>query len=162
MGRSFGARLSARYVLQLSGRQSRRLAPPDQPIAPADRLAALSRDPGEIVELGLEPYLRLAPTLALGGGVHHWRKGADTYTYVLNQPPIEGTEPEVLAIGTRENGTRISAFLSFAHDGLRRDGTVGLPMDAQIRWEKVIGSSLGRVPAKNSIVAQLRLYARIF
>ena len=162
MGKSFGARLSARYVLQLAGRLNKRLAPPDQPIAPADRLAALSRDPGEIIEFGIEPYLRMAPTLALGGGVHHWSKAADTYTYVLNQPPIEGTTPDVLAIGTKENGTRINAFLSFAHDGRRKDGTVGMPMDASIRWEKVIGSSLGRVPAKNSIVAQLRLYKKIF
>ena len=162
MGRGFGARLSARYVLQLAGRVSRRVAPPDQPIAPAATLAVLNRDPGEIMEFGVEPYVRMARTLALGAGVHRWSKAADEYTYVVNQEPIEGTTPEVLAIGSKENGTRINAFLSFAHDGRRKDGSVGLPMDASIRWEKVVGSSLGRVPAKNSVVAQLRLYGRIF
>ena len=162
MGSGFGARLSARYVLQLSGRVSRRVAPPEQPIAPAATLAVLNRDPGEIVEFGIEPYVRMARTLALGAGVHRWSKAADRYSYVVNQEPIEGTTPDVLAIGTKENGTRLTAFLSFAHDGRRTYGSVGLTMDATIRWEKVVGSSLGRVPAKNVVVAQLRFYRKLF
>lgn len=158
----FGARITARYVHQLPGRVTSRITPPDQPIAPASATAELERDPGEIVELGIEPFIRIAPTLALVAGVRRWSKGADSYTYTRSQPPIEGLSPDLLAIGSRENATLLSASLSFAHPGIRKDGTIGLPMDAALRWERVIGSSLGRVPQRHTVAVQLRLYRKLF
>jgi hypothetical protein len=157
-----GARLTARYVLQLPGRKDRRLSPPDQPLAPAATVAAVEWDPGEIVEGSFEPFLRIGPTLALSAGVRHRSKRADHYSYVRNQAPIEGTTPDVLAIGSAQNATSVSAGLTWAHDGRRRDGTVGMPMDASLRWEKVTRSSLGRVPASESVSMALRFYRRIF
>lgn len=162
MGGGFGARVTARYVYQLPGRLTRRISPPDQPIAPAGNTAAVERDPGEILEVGIEPYLRLGPTLALIAGVRRWTKGADSYTYVRNQTPIEGLSPDVLAIGTKENGAVLSAGLSFAHDGKRKDGSMGFPMDASLRWERVIGSSVGRVPMRHTVAVQLRFYRKLF
>jgi hypothetical protein len=138
------------------------LSPPDQPIVFAALTADVERDPGEIMEIGVEPYLRIAPTLALLGGIRRWSKSADTYRYLQSQAPIDGTSPEVLALGSKENGTVISLGVSLAHDGRRKDGTTGLPMDASLRWEKVVGSSLGRVAAKESVVAGIRFYRRLF
>jgi len=157
-----GARITARYVLQLPGRQQRRLTPPDQPIAPANTLAAVQRDPGEIVEGSLEPYARIAPHFALVAGVRHWRKGSDKYSYAPNQDSIPGTTPDVLALGSRENGTVLSAALSFVHDGARLDGRRGMPIDAVLRGELVVGSSQGRVPVRQSISLILRLYRKMF
>ena len=157
-----GARLTARYVLQLPGRKDRRLSPPDQPLAPAATVAAVEWDPGEIVEGSFEPFLRIGPTLALTAGVLHRSKRADHYSYVRNQAPIEGTTPDVLAIGSEQNATAVSAGLTWAHDGRRRDGTVGMPMDASLRWEKVTRSSRGRVPASESVSMALRFYRKIF
>lgn len=157
-----GARLTARYVLQLPGRQDRRLAPPDQPFAPAATLAAVEWDPGEIMEGSFEPFLRIGPTLALTAGVRYRSKGADQYSYVRNQAPIEGTTPDVLAIGSKQNATAFSVGLSFAHDGRRRDGTVGMPIEAALRWEKTTGSTLGRVPANESVSVALRFFRRMF
>src|SRR5262249_20661006 len=85
VARHIGARVTARYVLQLPGRQNRRLSPPDQPFALASTLAGVERDPGEIVEGILEPYLRIAPHFSIVGGIRHWNKGVDKYKYVLNQ-----------------------------------------------------------------------------
>jgi hypothetical protein len=162
MAGGVGARVTARYVYQLPGRLSRRITPPDQPIAPVAFTAALERDPGEIIELGVEPYLRIAPTLALTAGFRRWSKGADKFSYVRNQPPIEGVSPETLAIGTRENGMVASAGLSYVHGGRRKDGSIGLPMDVALRFEQVIGSSLGRVPVRQTLAVQLRLYRKLF
>lgn len=158
----FGARVTARYVLQLPGRQSRRLTPPDQPIAAAATLAAVERDPGEIIEGALEPYLRIAPRFALVAGLRHWEKSADKYKYVANQAPISGTTPDVLALGSKEDGTALSAALSFVHDGTRKDGARGIPIDAVLRGELVVGSSLGQVPVRQSISFMLRLYRKMF
>jgi len=158
----FGARVTARYVLQLPGRQNRRLTPPDHPIALVSTLAAVERDPGEIVEGVLEPYVRIASHFSVVGGIRHWMKGADKYTYAPNQAPIEGTSPDVLAIGSKENGTVLTAALSLVHDGLRKDGTVGAPLEAVLRGEWVVGSGEGRVPAKQSLSFQLRIYHKLF
>ena len=157
-----GARLTARYVLQLPGRQERRLSSPDHPLAPAASLATVEWDPGEIVEGSFEPFVRIGPTLALTAGVRHRSKGADHYSYVRNQAPIEDTTPDVLAIGSKQNATALSVGLSFTHEGRRRDGTVGMPMEAALRWEKVTRSSRGRVPASESVSMALRFYRRIF
>lgn len=157
-----GARLTARYVLQLSGRLNRRLAPPDQPFAPASTLAAVEWNPGEIVEGSFEPFLRIAPALALTAGVRHRSRKADTYTYVRNQVPIEGTTPDVLAIGSGQNATAFSAGLSYAHGGVGRDGKPGMPMDAALRWEKTTGSTTGRVPAAETLSVMLRFYRKVF
>jgi hypothetical protein len=157
-----GARVTARYVLQLPGRQNRRITSPEQPIAPAATLAGVERDPGEIVEGMLEPYVRIAPHFSLVGGIRHWTKGIDRYKYAPNQTPIPGITPDVLAVGSKENGTVLSATLSFVHDGLRQDGTAGIPIDAMLHGELVVGSSQGRVPAKQTISLGLRLYRKIF
>ena len=161
-GGHFGARVTARYVLQLPGRQSRRLTPPDQPIAPASTLADVERDPGEIMEGVLEPYLRIASHFSIVGGIRHWAKGLDKYKYVPNQDSIPGTTPDVLALGSKENGTTLSAALSFVHDGLRKDGTTGAPIDAVLRGELVVGSSQGRVPVRQSLSFMLRIYRKLF
>ena len=158
----FGARVTARYVVQLPVTLMRRLAPPDQPFAPASSLASVERDPGEIVEGILEPWFRIARHFAITGGVRHWRKPADRYAYAAGQAPILDTSPDVLAIGSRENGTALSAGLSFVHDGVRADGRRGAPLDATLRGELVVGSTEGRVPVKQSISLTLRLYPKLF
>ncbi len=155
-----GARITGRYVLQLPGRLDRRLSPPDQPIAPANTQAAVERDPGEIVEASVEPFVRIAPTLALSVGVRYWSKGLDRYKYLPNQTPIAGTDPSVLAIGSKQNATVLSAGVSFADPGARVGSRSSLPMDAFLRWEMVTGSSQGQVPARQSVSFGLRLYRR--
>jgi hypothetical protein len=35
-------------------------------------------------------------------------------------------------------------------------------MDAAVRWERVIGSSLGRVPERHTVGVQLRFYRKLF
>jgi hypothetical protein len=157
-----GARITARYVLQLPGRQERRLTPPDQPIAPAVTLAAVERDPGEIVEGMVEPYVRIAPHFALVGGLRHWSKGIDKYKYVPNQDSIPGTTPDVLAQGSKESGTVLSAALSFVHDGARKEGKRGMPLDATLRGELVVGSREGRVPVRQSLSFLIRVYRKMF
>jgi hypothetical protein len=157
-----GARVTGRYVLQLPGMQDRRVAPPDLPIALASTLARVQRDPGEIIEGSFEPFVRIGPTLSLVAGVRYWSKQADTYSYAANQAPIEGVDISVLGKDSQENGTALSAMLSFVHGGARLDGTVGLPMEAALRWETIAGSTLGRVPAKQSVSMVLRLYHTLF
>jgi hypothetical protein len=122
----------------------------------------VERDPGEIIEGAVEPYLRIASRFSIVGGIRYWSKGADKFTYVPGQESIPGTTPDVLAIGSKENGTVLSAALSFVHDGVRKDGRIGAPMDAVLRGELVTGSTRGRVPVKQSISVMVRFYKKVF
>lgn len=157
-----GARFTGRYVRQLSDQQERRLTPPSRPLAAAAKQAQVEWDPGDIIEAGVEPFLRIAPTLALTAGVRHWSKGVDKYTFARPVTPIPGLNPDDLAIDSKQNGTAFSAGLSFSHDGRRADGTRGLPMDASLKWEKTTRSSLGRVPVNESVTVMLRFYRKLF
>ena len=76
--------------------------------------------------------------------------------------PWNVLDPTVLAQGSKSNATLVSAGFSFTHSGVRRDGRVGLPLDAMIRGQMVIGSNQGRVNADRSVVFGLRVYAKIF
>jgi hypothetical protein len=81
---------------------------------------------------------------------------------VRTQAPIESTGIDVLSIGSKQNATAWFAGLHFSHDGARRDGTRGLPMDAWLRWEMIASSSMGRVPATQSLSVMLRFYRKAF
>src|SRR5439155_19160039 len=63
-----GARLTGAYTLQFPGSLTRRVAPPEQPIAPASRTAEVRRDPGEIWRVSAQPFFRLGSSLSLFAG----------------------------------------------------------------------------------------------
>jgi len=153
-----GARLTGRYVYQRPGRIDRRVRDPDQPIAVAGLLTQLVRDPGEIIEGMVEPYVRIAPSLALVGGARLWSKAEDRWSYAPGSAGIPGVDPQLLGRGSRERAVALSAGVSFVHSGLRRDGTRGLPMDAGLRYEWVAAASAGRVAATRGVSILLRFY----
>ena len=154
----FGARLTGRYVYQRPGRIDRRVRDPDQPIAASRLLTQLVRDPGDIIEGMVEPYMRIAPSLALVGGARLWSKGEDRWSYAPGTAGIPGVDPQLLGRGSRERAVALSAGVSFVHSGLRRDGTQGQPMEAGLRYEWVAASSAGRVAATRAVSILLRFY----
>lgn len=152
-----GARVSAGYNLQLPGNQNRRVAPAGQ-LAPAASLAAVRCDPGDELHIGARPFFRLAPFLALSASADYWRRGTDRYSYVAGQPPIEGVDLAVLALGSRADALVLGGALGFAHSGLDRHGTMRLPLDASVRYERVARSGMGLVSDSHLVRVDLRFY----
>jgi hypothetical protein len=155
----FGARLSAGYNLQLPGNQNRRVAP-EGTLAPAAALAAVRRDPGDVVRAGVQPFFRMTPFLALSGSAEYWRRGGDGYEYVAGQPPVEGVDVAVLAAGSRADALVLGGALTFMHSGRDRHGAVRLPLDAAVRYTRVARSTMGLVADAHTLQVDLRLYAR--
>lgn len=159
---SYGARAMAGYTLQLAGSEQRRIAPPDQPIAWADRLAGVSRNPGDILTIGVTPFVRLAETFALVGGAVWRRKGLDRVTLADGQPEIPGAPVDLLARETDGSWTTATVGLSYSTPATVRNGRPRLPLDAGLTWEAVVASSGDlRVVKHAGVRFWLRLYGRM-
>jgi len=155
-------RLAGWYTRQLAGNQQRRIGPPDRPIQDLATLAALRKDPGDIVGVGVFPGYRLTPTLALVAGAEWWTRGDDNYAYADGQPALEGLDPQTLAIESAASAVTVRAGLTFFHPGDRTVGGSGAPLAASVTWERVVAASGGRVPKAESVRATLRIYSRFW
>jgi len=157
-----GARFQGSFNLQLPGNQNRRVAPPSMPLAPAGTLAGVRRDPGDVLRLSAQPFIRLAPLLSLFGSIDYWRHGEDQYNYVTGQPPIPGVDVQALATGSRSDALLVAGGISFSHTGIDKRGRVRTPLDASIRYQRIIRSQNGIVPDANTVRIDLRLYAGLW
>jgi hypothetical protein len=138
------------------------VTPLDQPLVLPATLARLERRAGNLLEGSFQPYVRIASNFSVVAGISHWRKRVDRYNYAAGQDQVPAIDPNVLAQDSKANATSLSAGLSFAHSGVRRDGRIGLPLDATVSAQMVAGSSAGRVEARRSVVFQMRVYGRVF
>lgn len=155
-------RVGGWYTRQFAGNQQRRIGPPDQPIQEVRTLAALRKDPGDIVGVGVFPAYRFTSSLAFLAGAEWWSKGRDSYAYVADQPPLEGLDPQMLAIDSEATALTFRAGLTFSHRGARQPGGAGTPLDASVTWERVVSATGGRVPKAESVRAMLRVYTRFW
>ena len=158
----FGARLSGTYVRQLARTIATRVTPPGQPYVGPDRLRSVRRDPGDVVALGLQPFFRLARTLALQAGLHHWSRGSDTYTYSSPADALPGIDANVLAEDSKASATALAVGITYANPGRLRRGGTGLPVDASWRYERILRSGGGRVPDTHVLRGQFRVYFGIW
>lgn len=150
-------RVAGWYNLQLAGNQLRRIGPPSQPIQFANRTAALSRNPGDVIGVTILPAYRFTPRFAFIGGVEWWHRGEDAFKYVEGQVPLDGIDPALLAVESAASALTLRGGLTWSHPG---EG--GSPLDATVTWERVISAGGGRVPQSEIIRGMLRIYGRIW
>ncbi len=150
-------RVAGWYNLQLAGNQLRRIGPPSQPIQFVNRTAALSRNPGDVIGVTILPAYRFTPRFAFVGGVEWWRRGEDVYEYVEGQLPLEGLDPNLLAVESAASALTVRSGLTWSHPG-----GGGAPLDATVTWERVVSAGGGRVPQSEIVRAMLRIYGRIW
>jgi hypothetical protein len=158
-----GARAVAGYSLQLAGSANRRITRPDQPMPWVDRFATISRNPGDMLMVGVTPMIRLAPTLALTGGVLWRHKGADVVTLGAGQEEIPGASPSELALETDGSWTTATVGLTYSVPATMQGDTPQRPLDAGVVWESIVSSSGPLRVTKNAgIKFWLRLYSKLF
>jgi hypothetical protein len=141
-----GARVSAGYNRQLAGTLERRTSA--APLAYASTLAEVSRDPGDEVTLGFEPFLRLAPGFALTLGVQHGSRGAEEYT-LSGGGSAPGAAPAQSA--TLFGG----GFTYSSFDGRPSRGT---PVEARVAFREVVSATGGIVERTRTAWFQLRMF----
>ncbi|HUR95715.1 MAG TPA: hypothetical protein VMY76_14120 [Gemmatimonadales bacterium] len=158
----WGLRAEGMYTRQLAGDYLARVAPPTQPLAPIDRLSAVTRDPGDVLSLAVRPFFRLAPTFAIQGSAMHWSRGEDAVTYLTPEDEIPGIDAGVLAENSKASATLLGLGITYSSPGRLRAGGTGLPIDASWSYERIVRTSGGIVPDRHAFRARFRAYFGLF
>ena len=153
-----GARFTGTYVRRLSSDIARRVTAPGQPLVGPERLAFVRRDPGDILSIGVQPFYRLARSLALSAGLEHWTRKSDVVSYSNPADAIPGVDASILAAESSANATLLSVGLTYANPGGLRPGGTGLPVDASWSYERVLRAGGGRVPDTHAVRGKFRVY----
>ena len=152
----FGARLSGSYVRQLASDLQLRVGAPGTLVGP-DRLAFVRRDPGDILAINVQPFIRLARTFALQVGLQHWSRKTDEVSYRSPADALPGVDPSIVA-EPAANATMFSAGVTYSNPGRLRPGGSGLPIDAGWNYERVLRSGNGTVPNAHRLQGRFRVY----
>ena len=153
-----GARFTGSYLRQLPSNISTRVTSPGQPLVGPERLALVRRDPGDIIALGVQPFYRLARTIALQAGVEQWSRSTDRVSYADPATALAGVDAALLAVDSKVNATLLSLGITYANPGGLRPGGKGLPVDASWAYERVLRSGGGRTPDTHAMRGSLRVY----
>jgi hypothetical protein len=152
----FGARLGGSYVRQLASDVQLRVAAPGTLVGP-DRLAFVRRDPGDIIAINVQPFIRLARTFALQVGLQHWSRKVDQVSYRSSADALPGIDPSIVA-EPAANATMFSAGVTYSNPGRLQARGTGLPVDAGMSYERVIRSGRGTVPNAHRVRGSFRVY----
>ena len=161
-GGRWGLRAQGLYNRQLAADFLIRVAPPTQPLAGLDRLAAVRRDPGDVLQLSVMPFFRLAPTLAIHGTLMQRTRSADEVTYLSAADEIPGVDASVAAQDTKASATVVGFGITYSNPGRLREGGRGLPIDASWGYERIVRTTGGVVQDRHTMRAQFRAYFQLF
>jgi len=125
-------------------------------------VVVLNYQAGDVVELSARPFIRLAPALALQGGLGYTRTGADGYGYASAGDAIPGVDPNILAEGSEGSFWTIGGGITYSSPGSTHPEAGGLPVEARWTYEGVFASGSGVVPKARRVVLELRIYARLW
>ena len=157
-----GIRIRGGYERSFAREVNRRVSSPLQPFAPASSLRTVKRQPGDLIDVAATPFFRLAPTIAVLGGVRLRRHGLDQVSYTSAADSIPGLPASVLAEGTDWTLTTFLAGLTYQSPAAIAPGSSGFPIEASWTLEGPLSSSRGIVAKERTMRFQLRLYTRIF
>jgi len=157
-----GLRGQASYQHQFPWNGLRLITPPDQLLAPQSSLAAVRSAPGDSIAVVARPFFGFAPHLAVAGFAEYWWKARNRTSYITGQAPVAGIDVAVVDDGTAANAVVLGIGLSYVHDGTRRDGTAGLPIEAGWSIERTITSGRGIFPYTLTSRVSLRIYRPLF
>ena len=158
----FGARLIGSYERSFAADYVARVTLPGQPYAPSTRLRTVSAEPGDVIFLSAQPFVRLTPPIAITAGLSYWRQAQGTISYATEADSIPGIPAAVLAQDDRASALVFRAGVSYAAAGARGPDGRGLPLEASWTYERTVDGRDGRVPKLSRVRADLRLYLRLW
>lgn len=156
-----GLRGDAALQLRLAATEPARIGRRDQLLRPASRLASLERNPGDILSVGVQPFLRIVDRFALVGSARYERIGDDAWQAASGITLPADLDPSVMNDGTGSSAVRLGLGLSYVHDGVHRDGTAKMPVEASLQLERTAWSGAGVVSTTLGSRMMFRVYKRL-
>lgn len=153
-----GVRGHLRYTHALSGEVETRIGPSGTLLLGANRQAVLARQAGSTVTLSAQPFVRIAPRLAITGSLLWWQRGEEAWSWGAAQAPLAGLDPAIMNAGTAADALLLGIGLSYSHDGNHRDATGRMPVEAAFGIERTVRSGAGLVDAPLTARVTFRLY----
>ncbi len=162
VGSHIGLRSTARYGIQRSVVQLRRVTPPGRVLAPYSSLQAVRWSPGSYLYLQVSPRWYLSQGFSLTFDYDYYTKGADGYaTLTTSQGSAPALDASVLEQQTAMTLQQVGFGLTYSSlRGARSESGV-LPVEFDARFIQAIGGS-GRAPQANRFQIALRAFHRLW
>lgn len=163
-GRVWGARFTGGYLVRLAALRVRRLAAPGEAYPDASRLTNIRFNAGDILTVGVQPYVRVARNLALVSQVDYQRIGSDRNAYDQPSDSIGGLNPNILSLG-RRSSLAVGIGVSYVGRSPREcepGKKCGWPVEASWNYTTVVQGSGDRVLKFRTTRLEIRWYQRIW
>ncbi len=171
MSRHFAVRAQGLYTRQQPATVRDRVAPADVVLVPRVNIATLDWDPGDRMQLEIQPAFRLAPALSLGLTWHYLHQGSDRYTRLATPLPLMPAEPfvpsgavypdaSVMDAETEQTFQEVGGSLTY--QTTMTPGAAGQGVEVFIDVRTTVSGSGGRTPAGTRLVFGGRLLRRLW
>jgi hypothetical protein len=157
-----GLRAELGYRIQQKTDRLVRIGSRDEFLRPVSRTAPVTWKPGNSFRLVARPFFRLANHLALTASIGYLDRGADTWSYVAGGIPASGGDPASMGAGTGVSRLDLGLGVSYAHDGVSREGIRRMPVEAGLSVERTASSGSGLVPDGITTRVWFRVSKRLF
>lgn len=148
---------SAHYGLQRSDRLLMRVRAPDLPFTSAP-LQTMERDLGDYLRARVSPRLVLNRFLSVGAEYRYWRKGADSYRIVGEEPG----DASALEARTEQTRHRLGAGAFYRPAPAEEDESRGAVPELGLLWQTALSGSGGETPAAGLVTFYVQLPFRVF
>jgi hypothetical protein len=161
LGRRFSLRAAGRYGVQLPRTLIRRVAPPEQVLAPLSSRQLVEWDPGAYFGVEVGPSFRFSPELSVGGEYRVYRKWRDEYTLagVSEGAPVD---PVVMQIESGMTVHQVGAALRYDNVARRMAGESVVPLQLHFRLLTSVAGSGGQTPVTTHLEFGIRLFRRLW
>jgi hypothetical protein len=162
--RVWGARFTGGYLVRFAALRVRRLATPSEAYPDASRLTNIRFNAGDILTVGVQPYIRLARNLAILSQFEYQRVGSDRNAYDQPSDSIGGLNPNLLSLGSR---SALAAGIGVTYVGrspreCEPGKKCGWPVEASWNYLTVVQGSGDRVLKFRTTRLEIRWYQRIW
>ena len=160
----WGTRVTGGYLFRFAALRVRRLTPPGQPYPVYIRRTNLRVNAGDILSLGVQPYVRLTGNFAAHLQADYQRIAQDRTAYDRPIDAIPGLDANILSEGRRSAlalGVGVS-YVGRAALECQAHHRCGWPIDASWSYTQVVRGTGDRVTRFRTTRLEIRWYQRIW
>lgn len=161
VGSRLELRVGGRYGVQRPRTLIRRVAPPEQILAPLSSRQLVEWDPGEYFGVEVAPSFHFSPELSIGAEYWAFRKYRDTYTLTGTSvgAPVDPTVMEP------ESGMTVHSVGGvLRYDTVARRMATGstTPLQLHFRFQRAVAGGGGQTPVTTRVEFGIRLFRRFW